>query len=131
VTTVLASSRDADGETTMRTRRLSADNLIALAAATLRAEITPSLPADKRYTAAMIANALDIARREVMTDGDEAQWALLDRIYEEGEGSLARLAADIRDGTVSEATHADLAEDLRKLLVAELKITNPKALTSR
>ncbi len=112
----------------MRTRRLSADNLIALAVTTLRSEIAPSLPADKRYTAAMIANALEIARREVLSEGDEAQWALLDKVYEEGEGTLPQLAADIRDGTVSETTLPTLAEDLRKLLLAELKIANPKKL---
>lgn len=115
----------------MRARRLSADNLIALAVATLRSELAPHLPADKRYAAAMIANALEIARREILTDGDAAQWELLDRIYDEGEGSLQKLSTDIRDGTVDERAQPPLAEGLRKLLVAELKIANPRALTPR
>ena len=115
----------------MRVRRLSADNLIALAVATLRSGITPALPADKRYQAAMIANALEIARPQVMAEGEEGQWALLDVVYDEGEGTLERLAADIRDGTLSEKSLPTLAEDLRKLLLAELKIANPKALAPR
>jgi len=114
----------------MRVKRLSADTLIELAVATLRAEIAPGLPADKRYTAAMIANALEIARREVVSEGETAQWELLDSVYEDGEGSLALLAADIRDGTVSETSHPELATGLRKLLLAELAITNPKVVAA-
>ena len=50
-----------------KTKRLNAETLIALATETLKAEIVPGLAPEQRYAAAMIANALDIARREITT----------------------------------------------------------------
>lgn len=114
-----------------RVKKLNAETLIALATETLKAEIAPDLPADKRYAAAMIANALDIARREITTTDEAPQWALLDTVYDDGEGSLQQLALDIRTGKVSEATHPGLGAKLRNLLIAELKVKNPRFLRSR
>jgi hypothetical protein len=115
----------------MAVKRIDAKALIELAIATLRQELAPALPSDKRYAAAMVANALEIARREVMADGDAARWELLDAVYDEGEGTLRQLASDIRDGSLGEAELPDLAERLRQLVEAELRITNPGFLSSR
>lgn len=115
----------------MADKRISAESLIDLAVATLRDEIAPHLPPDKRYTAAMAANALEIARREIVADGEGEQWKLLDQLYDDGEGSLKQLALDIRNGRISDRSHPDIAERLTRLLVAELQIRNPRFLKSR
>ena len=115
----------------MANKPIAAETLIELAAATLRANIVPALPADKRYTAAMIASALEIARREILNSGETVEWGLLDSVYEDGEGSLQRLAADIRAGKVSDKTHPGLGARLRALVIAELEIRNPRFLESR
>lgn len=115
----------------MAVRRIAAENLIELAVETLRADILASLPADKRYTAAMIINALEIARRDVLADDEAAAWSLLDRLYPDGDGSSALLAADIRAGKIGDATHPTLRADLKSVLIAELRVRNPKFLASR
>lgn len=115
----------------MAVKRLSAETLIAAALDALRSEVGPALPADKRYTLAMVQNALEIARRELLVDGESAQWKLLDEIYDDGEGSATKLAADIRRGAVSEATHKGLADRLRALVIEELKVKNPRFLAAR
>src|SRR3989337_1642490 len=109
----------------MKAKRIAAETLIEVAANTVRDELAGSLPADKRYIAAMVAKALEIARREILTDGEGAQWALLDKLYDDGEGTLAQLALDIRSGKFSDKTHPDLAARLRKLVVGELEVRNP------
>lgn len=114
----------------MAAKSLGADALLDLAAEALKAEIAPALPADKRYLAAMIANALDIARRDIAGEAEEAQFALLDAVYDDGDGTLQRLAKDIRAGTVSDKTHADLRKRLRAQVIAELKVRNPRFLKS-
>ena len=111
-------------------RRISSESLIELAIATLRSEVAPHLQPEQRYQVAMVARALEIARREVLTDGDQARFDVLDRIYDDGEGSLEMLARDIRAGRVTTSTHADLEDLLRRLLVEELQIRNPKAVAS-
>ena len=115
----------------MTVKRIAAETLIELCVHTLRRELQPNVPADKRYTAAMVANALEIARREILTDTETAQWDLLDAIYDDGEGTLQQLAADIRSGKVSADTHPALPAKLRALVVAELKVRNPRFLKSR
>jgi hypothetical protein len=114
----------------MAVRTIDARALIELAIITLRQELAPALPSDKRYAAAMVANALEIAHREVMADGDAARWELLDAVYDEGEGTLRQLASDIRDGSLGEAGLPDLGKRLMQLLEAELRITNPGFLSS-
>ena len=112
-------------------REHRAEALVARDLATLRDEILPTLSGDKRYAGSMMANALEIALRDMQGESDAAEWALLDPIYGEGEGSMARLAGDIRSGAVSEASHAKLVENLRRHVVAELKVRNPRFLKSR
>ena len=114
-----------------KAKKLSAETLIALAAETLKAEIVPGLSPEKRYAAAMIANALDIARREITTADEGPLWAILDTAYDDGDGTPAQLAADIRAGKISEATHPGLGAKLRNVLIAELKVRNPRFLRAR
>ncbi len=115
----------------MAARGKGADALLDLAIETLKAEINPALPADKRYAAAMLANALEIARREVEAAEDAHELTLLDYFYEDGDGTLKQLASDLRKGEISEVGHPDIRERLRAHLVAELKIRNPRFLRSR
>lgn len=115
----------------MTARRIDADALLDLATEMLRTEVLPALGADQRYAGAMIANALDIARRELADEVEAAEWALLDGLYEEGEGSTAQLARDTRAGTLPEGKERDLADALRTLLIAELRVRNPRFLASR
>lgn len=115
----------------MAVKRIGVDLLLELGLTTLRDELIPHLPPDKRYAAAMAANAIEIARREAATDIEAPLWTLLDDIYEPGEGSAAKLARDIRSGEVSEAKNPGLAARLLKLLEAELAIVNPRFLASQ
>jgi len=115
----------------MTTIRLGAEALLDLAAEVLRRELTPALPPEKRYEAAMVANALDIARREIAGEAEVAEFQLLDAVYDDGDGTQARLAKDIRSGQVSPATHPDLVRLLKANLIAELKVRNPRALQGR
>ena len=113
------------------TDRLNAESLLDLVQETLRNEITPSLPAEKRYTVAMLANAIDIARREVAVEADALHLALLDAFYEDGDGTLGDLARQIRSGAISEAQNPDLRTRLRLHLINELAVRNPRFLQSR
>jgi hypothetical protein len=115
----------------MTTRRIDADALLDLATEMLRAEVLPALSPEQRYAGAMIANALEIARRALAEEVEAAEWALLDGLYEEGEGSTAQLARDIRAGTLPKGKQRDLADSLRTLLIAELRVRNPRFLASR
>lgn len=105
--------------------------LLALAIETLRNELMPALPAEKRYAAAMVANALEIAARDIAVQEEAAELALLDAVYEDGDGTMAQLAADIRRGTVDEKAQKDLRQRLAAHLAAELRVRNPRHLASR
>lgn len=111
--------------------RLDANALLDLAIETLKSELAPVLPADKRYAAAMLGNALDIARREIAGESETADFALLDAVYPDGDGTMEQLAKDIRAGQVSARTHPDLPKLIRAQLIAELKVRNPRFLKSR
>lgn len=114
-------------------RRIHAPTLIELSIETLRSEIQSdrSLSGSQRYALAMALNALGIARSEVLSEPDAAQWELLDYLYDDGEGSMAELARDIRAKKISDETHSDLRQRLERLLVAELEVRNPAALKQR
>ncbi|MGF1650842.1 MAG: DUF6285 domain-containing protein [Hyphomicrobiaceae bacterium] len=115
----------------MRTRRIAAETLIELAQRTLEREIKPELNPNQRYALAMVLNALSIARREILTDGEQAIWELLDTCYPDGDGSIGRLAADIRSGEVADGMPPDLRDQLKQVLCEELVIKNPGFLKSR
>jgi hypothetical protein len=89
----------------MAVKKFTPETLLALATETLKAELLPALPADKRYAAAMVINALDIARRGITTTDDAPLFALLDTVYDDGDGTPADLSRDIRAGVVTEATY--------------------------
>ncbi len=115
----------------MTDARVTPDALLALAIEMLQAEVLPALPPEQRYAGAMIANALAIARRGLPGEAEAEEWTLLDKLYDDGEGSLRQLALDIRDGSLPKSKTAGLATALRSLLIAELRVTNPKFLASR
>jgi len=114
-------------------KRINAPNLIELAIDTLKQDIQGqrSLGAGERYKLAMVIRALEIARSEILTEPEAAQWQLLDDIYDDGDGTPERLARDIRKKTVSDETHEGLRKELQQILVAELETRNPHALKAR
>jgi hypothetical protein len=112
-------------------RTIGPEALLDLVAQTIRDDLLPGLPPDKRYLGAMLTNAVEIARRGLDDQYDAAQWALLDTIYDDGEGSLRQLARDIRKGAVSKTTHPDLADRFMRLVTAELAVVNPRFLATR
>jgi hypothetical protein len=107
---------------------LGADALLDLVTEALKTEIAPTLAPDKRYLAAMIVNALEIARRDIAGEAEEAQFALLDSVYDDGDGTLQRLAKEIREGDVTDAKFPELRKRLRAHVIAELKVRNPRFL---
>lgn len=115
----------------MSDARITPASLLALAVEMLQAEVLPALPPEQRYAGAMVANAIAIARRGIPGDAEAAAWSLLDKLYDDGEGSPRQLALDIRDGSLPKAKSANLAAALRALLIEELRVANPKFLASR
>lgn len=123
-----------------------ARSLLAVALDTYRAEVLPHVPAEQRYAALMIANALSIAQREL--DGrDAAGRAMLEAVaplydedadvslsgpelFERVEGLQRRLCADIAAGDFDAdgETRAALMAALEVIVRARLSIANPKAL---
>ncbi len=103
-----------------------AEALLAIAMETYAQEIASDLPSPKRYTEAMVANALGIARRRLNhpDPGD----ALVESL---GAENLIALAGALRSGKISSASHGELADELLKYLESELAITNPKFLERR
>ena len=114
-------------------RRIHAPTLIELSIQALKNDIQAqkSLDGGQRYALAMAINALNIARAEIISEPDAAQWQILDYIYDDGEGSMKQLAQDIRSKNISEESHPDLRQRLETLLVAELEVRNPAALKKR
>lgn len=106
-----------------------AEALLATALAAYRAEIMPALPPEKRYLAAMIGNALDIAARDLDDGNERAETALLDQLLP--GGTVAELAAAIRSGAISDITHRELRTLLKGHIEAELAVRNPKFLSAR
>ena len=112
-------------------RKLGAEALLDLVAEAFKGEVAPALPPEKRYLAAMIGNALDIARREMAAEEEALAFQLLDHFYDDGDGTMKQLARDIRVGTVNEATHPELRARLKAHLANELRVRNPRFLGTR
>ncbi|MEZ5818964.1 MAG: DUF6285 domain-containing protein [Hyphomicrobiaceae bacterium] len=112
-------------------RKLGAEALLDLVAEVFKSEIAPALPPEKRYLAAMMGNAIDISRREMALEEEALTFQLLDRFYEDGDGTVAQLARDLRSGAVNDATHPDLRARLKAHLANELKVRNPRFLAAR
>lgn len=124
--------------------RPDAADLLAVARETLLKELRPRLDEGDRYTAAMIANAMAIAARELQAGEAEMLAALerLDALYgarpqrarETPAAALdareRELARDIRSGAFDadgERRRAVL-EHLRLSVRARLAVSNPRAL---
>ncbi len=125
--------------------RPSGVRLLELARETLLEDLSAHLPAEQRYIARLVANAMAIAARELRT-GDAPQVAaraaletLLGEEPDEAEAlSLAetsdealqrlnwRLTAEIRSG--GRDADPEVHELLRETALARLKIVNPRAL---
>lgn len=115
----------------MKARRISAETLIQAAIDTLASEVQPVVPRDQRYALAMITNALQIAKRDILTDGESRLWDLLDAVYPDGDGTAQKLAEDIRKGEVTDGAPPDLRAQLKAAVIDELRIRNPRFLKSR
>ena len=105
--------------------------LLAVARATLRELVMPALDGGGRYEAAMVANAMAIAIRELeLGPGARAEeQALLARFYQTPTGTLPelrrRLCQELRAGAVLENRPDELRILLRKVVHARLAISNP------
>jgi len=103
--------------------------LLDIAFKTYRDEILGELAGSKRYTGAMVANAMEIARRGIQAN-DPAD-ALLARLYAEGSTDLRQLAEGIRSGQITEETNPGLLDALLDYVTEQLEITNPRFLERR
>lgn len=110
----------------MGTNTDKAKALLEIALNTYQDDIRPGLDKDKRYTGAMIANALGIAERRL--EHDDPTDAL---VRDLGADDLAALAKAIRAREIADTTHDGLARHLREYVRAELAITNPGFLKRR
>jgi len=117
--------------------------LLAIARATLLDKLLPHIPAELRYDALMIANAMAIAVREHANGEAAAQAELVrlrglfderakplasDALEDELAGYRKRLATEIRNGRFDNAERAALLAHLAQTAAGELAISNPKAL---
>ena len=101
--------------------------LLELALTTYRQDILRSLPASRRYLGAMVANALEIALRDLDDLVERSQTELLDAVLPGGD--VAALAAAIRSGAVPrDGQDGVLRAALLRNLESELAVRNPKFL---
>ncbi len=121
----------------------NAQELLAIARDTFKADILPVLPEKLRYLGLMIANAMGIAQREIEA-GDapaRAEFERLRNLFHERSKPLAedalhtalesynhRLANDIRAGRFDDGERAALLEHLRQTTADKLAVSNPRAL---
>jgi hypothetical protein len=108
-------------------------NLLATALEAFRVEILPIIPAEKRYAALMIANALAMTEREMASapaDGDSIGVMLYDDPQMTAEDCERRLAADIEAGHFdAPGARRDAAfRAIQAINAGRLAITNPKLL---
>jgi hypothetical protein len=120
-----------------------AAELLAIARTTLLDKLLPQLPAESRYDALMVANAMAIAARELAAADTAARAelaravALLGEPVAEGASDTLnaarakyrrRLAMAIRAGRFDERDHAALLAHLAQSAADELAVSNPRAL---
>ncbi len=106
-------------------------DLLKVTAVALRADVLPHVEADGRYPAAMVANALAIAARELEL-GPQAraeERALIAAFCGAPEASLPdlrrRLCRELRAGDLDPSRAAKLQDLLRRVVRARLVISNP------
>ena len=110
----------------------TARRLLEIAHKTYRTEILGELSGPSRYAGAMVANAMDVAARALECDDPATHLAgLIDSAADDGSPDLGALAAAIRAGEVSEATHPGLRDTLLAFVRAKLEISNPRFLKQR
>jgi hypothetical protein len=115
--------------------------LLAVARNALTEDITPNVPAERRYTALMLGNALGIAAREVAAGDTPVREAVarLEALYNADARGTAdeprllslerRLAREIRQGAHDSApTHEAVAAYLEARTRAQVAISNPRYL---
>lgn len=127
----------------MMVDRPSASELLHIAREIFINELLPTLPAEKRYTALMVANAMAIARRETeigetLLREELEQFAQLygqeatERVGETIEQRVAnlnrRLLQDIRTGVFDGPAAERLRTLLLKQVCGRLRVSNPKHL---
>ncbi|PHS73340.1 MAG: hypothetical protein COB22_01215 [Cycloclasticus sp.] len=118
-----------------------ADDLLKIAEATFRQEILPLLPADKKYTALMIANAMRIAARQFggteskITAEITALSEILGKkaLYDDPDALLninKQFAAAIRSGQFASGRdgHDKARQHLLACVQNRLAEVNPKAI---
>jgi hypothetical protein len=93
----------------------SGKDLLDIAREVLREELIPALPADKKYSALMIANAMAIVMRQIEA-GQETDVSRLE---------LKTLAERIRSGGVE---GRETWQALRKTALGKVAESNPKYL---
>lgn len=107
----------------MAARPLLAEDFVALAIETLETECGPALSPEARSRLMAVIAALRIAERAIRaSESEQPHWALLDEVYDDGDGTLDDLARDIRSGKVSVRSRPSLAKDLRRMVEAEIAI---------
>jgi hypothetical protein len=109
-----------------------ARGLVAIALQTFRDSILPGVPAERRFEALMIANALSIAERELAAEPDAALVAAVGRLTGDSgdlEAQAPQLCAAIDAGAFDAPDRqADLRKVLRELTRARLGVSNPRLL---
>ena len=105
-------------------------DLLAVARAALRERVMPRLDEEGRYEAAMVANAMAIAIRELeLGPGVQAEERTLLGEFYGTEAPLAelrrRLCLDLRAGRFAAARAGELRDLLARLVHARLAISNP------
>jgi len=115
--------------------------LLGTARATLTSELLPAIPAEQRYTALMVANAMGIAAREISL-GPQARVREIERLRPLAAQDVAPSAAAdddvhalrravcaaIRDGRFDDDAHASTLHDaLLSIAVDRLAVSDPKA----
>lgn len=113
-----------------------ARDLVAIALKTFREAVLPVVPAEQRFAALMIANALGMAERELAA-GTSAEPALAAAVGallgEAGDlpALLPRLCAAIDAGTFDAPDRqTDLRAVLTEVTRARLAVSNPKLLAA-
>jgi hypothetical protein len=95
-----------------------ARGLVSIALRTFRDSVLPAVPAERRFEALMIANALSIAERELAATPDAAL-----------EAQIPQLCSDIDAGAYdTPERQTDLRKVLWELTRARLAISNPRLL---
>ena len=111
-----------------------AHGLVTIALQTFRDSILPVVPAERRFEALMIANALSIAERELAARPEPALAAAISGLIGESgdlEALAPKLCAAIDAGAFdAPERQAELRKALWELTRARISVSNPRLLDS-